>query len=90
LVNAIIIIININIIFIRRKIIKLFIISVVSIVFIFLSLFEDESPITEELFNEESDLEEEDDQTGNLFEDEPVTEDDNAFEDEPDSKLAKD
>lgn len=49
-------------------------------------LFEEDASIAEELFDEELEVEEEDDPAGNLFEDEPEFEEDNAFEDEPEDK----
>lgn len=53
-------------------------------------LFEEDTSIAEELFDEELEVEEEDDPAGKLFKDEPESEEDNAFEVEHEAKLVKD
>ena len=53
-------------------------------------LFEEDTSIAEELFDEELEVEEEDVPAGKLFKDEPESEEDNAFEVEHEAKLVKD
>jgi hypothetical protein len=53
-------------------------------------LFEEDTSIAEELFDEELEVKEEDDPAGKLFKDEPESEEDNAFEVEHEAKLVKD